>query len=276
MNTFDEIIQTKAYSDLSSSELEIIQELVSSEEEYNEMKSFYSEIDQLALSNREEVSASVKTSLNSVFQAKHPGISQSWNAPTETSEKKIIPLYNRNLFRAAALLVLSAGVTTVWFSMSDEPLTKNNEPTITASTDSVHHGEVPKVQEKKKFPLNEGNEKEFTAASTIPADKNVAQKTTIYSNAAPTATYTVSRTSSGDESTPMAVPAASGSTYSFAKVKKQDNWSEAEKGGDKKGDLLKAGLAADLNPGGFYNESVKDYKPSIKTSDYLTLIEPSF
>lgn len=278
MNTFDEIIQTKAYSDLSSSELEVIRELISSEEEYNEMKSFYSEIDQLALSNREEVSTSVKTSLNSVFQAKHPGISQNWNAPTEVAEKKIVPLYNRNLFRIAALLVLSAGVTTIWFSMSDEQLVKSNESKITASTDSVSPGETS--HQKKKFPLNEGNGKEFTAASSIPADKNVEQKTTIYSNAVPS-------DASIDQSAPAAVPSrtykvststVNGSTYSFSSgnAKKQDNWSEGEKREDKKGDLLKAGLAADLNPGGFYNESVKDYKPSIKTSDYLTLIEPSF
>ena len=37
MNTFDEIIQTKAYSDLTPEELEVIRELVSSEQEYNEM-----------------------------------------------------------------------------------------------------------------------------------------------------------------------------------------------------------------------------------------------
>ena len=51
MNTFDEIIQTKAYNDLTPNELEVIRELVSSEEEYNEMKSFYAGIDQLAISN---------------------------------------------------------------------------------------------------------------------------------------------------------------------------------------------------------------------------------
>ena len=279
MNTFDEIIQTKAYSDLSSSELEVIRELISSEEEYNEMKSFYAEIDQLALSNREEVSAYVKTSLNSVFQAKQPGISQNRSAPAETTEKKIIPLYNRNLFRVAALLVLSAGVTTLWFSMSDEQLTNGNQSKVTASTDSVSHEETPKVQEKKKFPLNEGNEKEFTAASSIPSDKNVEQKMTVYSNAVPG--DAVPR----DQNVPAAVSpgtyklssVVNGSTYSdFSSGKKQNNSSEAEKRDDKKGELVNAGLAADLNPGGFYNESVKDYKPSIKTSDYLTLIEPSF
>ncbi len=276
MNTFDEIIQTKAYGDLSSSELEIIQELVSSEEEYNEMKSFYAEIDQLALSNREDVSASVKTSLNSVFQAKHPGISQNWSTPVEeVAEKKIIPLYNRPLFRVAALLVLSAGITTIWFSLSDEQLTKSNSSKITASTDSVSHEEAPQVQEKKKFPLNEGNEKEFTAASTIPADKNVEQKMTIYSNAVPT-TYTTVHASGDEGSAAVPLNTYKLSTSAVSGSKKQDNWNETEKREGKKEDLVKAGLAADLNPGGFYNESVKDYKPSIKTSDYLTLIEPSF
>ena len=136
MNTFDEIIQTKAYNDLTPNELEVIRELVSSEEEYNEMKSFYAGIDQLAISNIAEVSPSVKSSLNSVFQAKHPGISQNWNAP-EVTEKKVIPLYNRNLFRVAALLVLSAGITTIWVSMSENQLANAEKLQLTASNDSL-------------------------------------------------------------------------------------------------------------------------------------------
>lgn len=284
MNTFDEIIQTKAYGDLSPGELEIIQELVSSEEEYNEMKSFYAGIGQLALSGLEEVSPSVKTSLNSVFQAKHPGISQNWNAPTEEVEKKIVPLYNRNIFRVAALLVLSAGVITVWVSMSDNQLTRSEQKQALANSDSMQQ-EKQKEVAKKEFPLNEQTNKEFTASSSISADENVQQKTTIYSNAVPTDKWSNRASSTDDEtvsSTSMAKlspSAVSGSTTTFSfssgRASKQNNWAETKKEEGKKGDLARAGLDADLNPGGFYAEA-KDYKPSIQTSDYLTLIEPSF
>lgn len=283
MNTFDEIIQTKAYSDLSSNELEIIQELVSSEEEYNEMKSFYAEIDQLAISNREEVSASVKTSLNTVFQAKHPGISQNWNAPVEATEKKIVPLYNRNLFRAAAVLLLSAGAATLWFSLPEEQLEKSQVTQVTASTDSVSP-ETVNLEQKKKFPLNEEEtKKEFTAASAIPEDENVSQDVAIYSNGTTSASYTLSDKASAPSvvaGAPFKVNRSGESrvTSSSAGANDPNKSTETEKADEKKDltVLTKAGLDADLNPGGFYASSAKDYKPSIPTSDYLTLIEPSF
>ncbi|TSJ48086.1 hypothetical protein [Fluviicola chungangensis] len=282
MNTFDEIIQTKAYSELSSNELEIIQELVSSEEEYNEMKSFYAEIDQLAISNREEVSASVKTSLNTVFQAKHPGISQNWNAPAEVTEKKIVPLYNRTIFRVAAVLLLSASATTLWFSLPEEQLEKSHAAKITASTDSVSP-ETVNIEQKKKFPLNEETKKEFTAASAVPEDKNVSQDVSIYSNGTTSASYTLSDKASAPPvvaGAPYKVNRPDGSrvTSSSGRADDQSKSTGAEKADGKKdlNILTKAGLDADLNPGGFYASSAKDYKPSIQTSDYLMLIEPSF
>lgn len=294
MNTFDEIIQTKAYNDLSPDELEVIQELVSSEEEYNEMQSFYTGIGQLAISAREEVSPSVKSSLNSVFQAKHPGISQNWNAPAEVEEKKIIPLYNHTWFRVAALLVLSAGVITVWVSLSENQLALKEKAPVTASNDSTLHkkGTNPdsnRNEPKKKFPLNEANEKRFTATSTIPKDENLEQQMPITTNA--TSAYSLNGTANtyqwtaSDKSiTPspsVAYKASSttiGETYfSSSRAEKGKKQSEDEKETRTMVDgLSKAGLDADLNPGGFYTESTKDYKPSISTTDMLSLIEPSF
>lgn len=289
MSTFDEIIQTKAYSDLNSSELEVVHELVSSEEEYNEMKSFYAGIGLLAVSGREEVSASIKTSLNSVFQAKHPGINQNWNAPSETEKPKIIPFYNSTIFRVAALAVLSAGIVSVWVSMSDNQLAKNEKEPMTASTDKVSQ-EQAETAPKKKFPLNEQSKKEFTASSTIPADAHAQQNGSVYANSTANGTYEANdRVSSGNQTVLPASGSATykngladakvtSTTYSFSsgRATQQNNWAETRKEMDKKEDLMKAGMDADLNPGGFYAESVKDYKPAIKTSDLLTLIEPSF
>lgn len=272
MNTFDEIIQTKAYSDLTSNELEVIHELVSSEEEYNEMKSFYTGIDQLAISNRAEVSPAVKSSLNSVFQAKHPGISQNWNAPAEVEEKKIIPLYNRTWFRVAAILVIASGVTTVWVSMSENQLTTNEKTQITASNDSISKEEKKEVQPKKKFPLNEGDEKAFTAASSVPTDEKMELRTSITTNGSGGFINAGTRDKSIKQSIEgiYMVPSPSAKTYSFS-----DNDGKKEKE-EEKNTYSKAGLDADLNPGGFYAESAKDYKPSILTTDLLSLIEPSF
>lgn len=266
MNTFDEIIQTKAYSDLTSDELEVIRELVSSEEEYNEMKSFYAGIDQLAISSREEVSVSVKSSLNGVFQAKHPGISQNWNAPADAAEKKIIPLYNRNIFRVAALLILSAGVATVWVSMSDNELIANEKTQITASNDSSLNEAPKEAEPKKKFPLNEGTGKQFTAASSIPADEDSEQETPIIT----TGSSTANAWAKGDAD-PTYKSQAPAPAY-----RSSDNDSKKDKEDGDPGRLMKAGIDADLNPGGFYGESAKDFKPSIKTTDLLSLIEPSF
>lgn len=293
MNTFDEIIQTKAYNDLSPDELEVIQELVSSEEEYNEMQSFYTGIDQLAISAREEVSPSVKSSLNSVFQAKHPGISQNWNAPAEVEEKKIVPLYNHTWFRVAALLVLSAGVITVWVSLSENQLALNEKAPVTASNDSTlqeksTNFDSNRNEPKKKFPLNEGNEKQFTATSTIPKDKNLEQQMPITTNA--TASYstngaTTLQWTTSDESiapSPSATYKASSTTiggtyFSSSRADKGKKQSEDEKETRTMVDgLSKAGRDADLNPGYFSAESAKDYKPSISTTDMLSLIEPSF
>jgi hypothetical protein len=286
MNTFDEIIQTKAYSDLNTSELEIIRELVSSEEEYNEMKSFYTGIGQLALSGREEVSASVKSSLNNVFQAKHPGINQNWNAPAE-AEKKIVPLYNRNIFRAAALVVLSAGVITVWVSMSDNQLAQSESKQGLASSNSSPQDKQKESGAKKEFPLNEHTNKEYTASSTVSGDQTEPQKAPEYTNAADAESFETSGFASKDKSASPAgltqnlkqVPASGASTTTFSfssnRASKQSNWAETKKEEDKKGNLARTGMDADLNPGGLFVES-KDYKPSIGTNDYLSLIEPSF
>jgi len=300
MNTFDEIIQTKAYKDLSSDELEVIRELVSSEAEYNEMKSFYAGIDQLALSVREEVSPSVKSSLNSVFQAKHPGINQNWNAPADVAEKKVIPLYNRTLFRAAALLVLSAGVASIWFTVSENrmesKLTASNAPLM--QEESKEQAPAP----KKEFPLEQKEkQKEFTAESGIPADENVNQDMTVYSNATLSSqspspfTYSWSTTEKSVAATNGATASGSfsfkspGTTTFYSTTNGNTaNYSGDEdklkKKGDAKADskeelgtnLLKAGLSADLNPGGYNSKTTKDYKPSISNNDLLSLIEPSF
>lgn len=287
MNTFDEIIQTKAYSDLTSNELEVIRELVSSEEEYNEMKSFYTHIDQLAIAEREEVSASVKTSLNSVFQAKHPGISQNWNAPVETAdEKKIVPLYNRTLFRVAALLVLSAGAATIWFALPENQLSEKKQTELTASSDSSPAMEETRQKEstsveKKEFPINTGTKpsREFTAAAGAPVDELADQSADEFAVHKETASFkwaesekSMEQSSSANYSISPTAPLTS-YTLSTNKVAKEDLK-------EKENRFTTAGMDADLNPQGFGKVYQKDAEvkrePGVSTTDLLSLIEPSF
>ncbi|MNU63827.1 hypothetical protein D3C71_530850 [compost metagenome] len=263
MNTFDEIIQTKAYSDLTPTELEIIQELVSSEQEYNEMKGFYTEINQLSVSSREEVSPSVKSSLNAIFQAKHPGIHQNWSAPvSEPEETKVIPLYNKNWFRVAALLVVSAGVATIWVSApeNEQSLEKKSiESPQMAQTAPLHEDEST-VETKKKFPIEGSNSKKYTASSTIVSSEDPSFKSTIGQD---------QTRSDGDERSDAelsvsSAPVALSNPPKAAKMKEEATTDS----------FAKAGMDADLNP--FGNMKKKAESNDISTTDLLSLIEPSF
>lgn len=264
MNTFDEIIQTKAYSDLTPAELEIIRELVSSEQEYNEMKGFYTEINQLSVSSREEISPSVKSSLNSIFQSKHPGIQQNWSAPvSEPEETKVIPLYNRNWFRVAALLVVSAGVATIWISAPENRSLQEEDSigsTQMAQTAPAKEESTTQVEKKKPFPIEDSNTREYTASSTITASESQQFKAVVNEGELQI---------DGDKS-PVAssVGSAPGYVSNLPKVAEQ---SKSEVAPD---DFAKTGMDADLNP--FGNVAKKAESSEISTNDLLTLIEPSF
>lgn len=266
MNTFDEIIQTKAYSDLTPAELEIIRELVSSEQEYNEMKGFYTEINQLSVSSREEVSPSVKSSLNSIFQAKHPGIRQNWNAPiSEPAEAKVIPLYNRNWFRVAALLVVSAGVATIWISAPENKSLQEEDSigsTQMAQTAPAKEESTAKVEKKKPFPIEDSNPSEYTASSTLVTPENQQFKALVNED---------EMRADGDRS-PIELRASSETVYfSNSPAPKAEKVKE-EAATDY---FTKTGIDADLNPFGNIAEK-KAESSEISTNDLLSLIEPSF
>lgn len=270
MNTFDEIIQTKAFSDLTPEELEVVSELVSSEEEYNEMKSFFNGISQLAVSSREEVSGSVKSSLNSIFQAKHPGISQSWSASTnEVTQKKVIPVYNQNWFRAAALLVLSAGITTLWISFSENQVADQDTTKTTTASNTPQKPEQTadsgNSTKKELFPIDTASPKEFTAAAEVAESQNTEEKEQ-------------NTTSSADNFTPGTNHfAASSQTWNEASTYSYNN--QFAKDGEKKeleDSFSRAGMDADLHPMKSNGYAENHANTGISTDDLLILIEPSF
>ncbi len=263
MNTFDEIIQTKAYSDLTPTELEIVQELISSEQEYNEMRGFYTEINHLSVSSREEISPSVKSSLNSVFQAKHPGIHQNWSAPvSEPEEAKVVPLYNRNWFRVAALLVVSAGVATIWVAAPEDKAVMETDsigsPQMAKTTTPAK--EESTVETKKKFPIGESDARKYTASSTIVSSENTSFKSVIIQD---------ETRSDGDEKDLAAEPSVQSTGTYFSNPPKAEQKKEEAIDG-----FARAGMDADLNP--FGNLAKKAESREISTNDLLSLIEPSF
>lgn len=271
MNTFDEIIQTKAFSDLTPKELEVIRELVSSEEEYNEMKSFFNGISQLAVSSREEISGSVKSSLNSIFQAKHPGISQSWSAPNEAAPKKITPIYSQNWFRVAALLVLSAGITTLWISFSENQVTDpDTTKTTTASNTPQKPGQINEEATKKEsFPIDSTNPKEYTASSEAAENQDAEEKeqnTPASPGNFPAGTYSVTVSGKNHAAAPS-IAWSGASTYNQS----TNQFDENSKQEDSQDSFSKAGMDADLNP-----MSAGHINSDISTDDLLSLIEPSF
>lgn len=107
MKTVEEIIQEKNWSDLTSEEKNALVDLVDNEIAFNEMKQFFLSMEELVLDDSVIPSPSIKSSLDQIYQAKHPGLVQNWEAsPVETP---LVPLYNRTWFRVAAIVVLSLG-----------------------------------------------------------------------------------------------------------------------------------------------------------------------
>ncbi|MDR0802095.1 hypothetical protein [Fluviicola sp.] len=279
MNTFDEIIQTKAYRDLTPDELSIVRELVSSEQEFNEMKAFYTEIGQLSVSTREEVSSSVKSSLNAVFRAKHPGIQQHWSTPA-LEEKKVAPLYNRSWFRIAAIFVISAGIATIWFATREEHFPSKKESVQLAKmeqtahkTDQKEEDNTTSLKTKKQFPVNEVTSRKYTASSTISKNQSAEDLSPLNSLAAP-----ITYLETDKENTYFLLEKQESTTLS-ANSPGLSSMLRAEKKSDElSGYFAKAGMDADLNPTGnkesFGRKEVKT--PDISTNDLLSLIEPSF
>lgn len=310
MNTFDEIIQTKAYGDLSPEELELVQELISSEQEYNEMKAFYAGINQLSITTREEVSPAIKSSLNAVFQAKHPGIQQHWSAPVHEAETKhIIPLYNRSWFRAAAVLVVSSGIATIWFTYSENQLSEKKASVQLAKLekDSLAPETLQTATEKSKGSFKT---EELHSADAVVSSGNATPNPSAYSwnvqaNASQAATSDES-----SEKHDQVIPVTPGTSYMYtlsdrstaatlnsglAVIKKQpEKKSEAvgNKGfssfgesklvkEEKQLEFARAGRDADLNPlkdanSSFGKKAENAELPVITTNDLLSLIEPSF
>jgi len=157
MNTIEHIIQTKSFDQLTSDEMDSIKELVANEDDFNQMKALFGNIADIAVTEQYIAPVSVKKSLDQVFLAKHPGIMNEWH-PAAPVEAPIVPIYQRNWFRIAAIFILFLGtvpfffigsndVTTTTQTAQKEPLKSNpnvqKQPATTLPTETPSITEDP-------------------------------------------------------------------------------------------------------------------------------------
>ena len=129
MKTVEEIIVEKEYAELTNDELALVAELAENEQEYKTMRSLFIQMDAEILEETSEIaSPEIKSSLDSIFMAKHPVIASDWKKEEEKEdEPKIVPLYNRNWFRVAAILLLCSGVSYMYINTDKSVLSQQNE-----------------------------------------------------------------------------------------------------------------------------------------------------
>lgn len=113
----EQLIKDKTFDSLTGEELVMVQELCETEEEFLSMKQFFQELEGVSAVQKSVVSPDIKSSLDSIFGAKHPGIRANWTAPevaVAATEPRIIPMYQRTWFRVACILVLIVGTIPFW------------------------------------------------------------------------------------------------------------------------------------------------------------------
>jgi hypothetical protein len=107
--TVEQLIKERSYATLTSEELQSVSELCETEEEFQNMKQFFLELESVAASEKTIINPEVKQSLDSIFSAKFPGIHANWTAPETVAAPAapIIPLHQRTWVRVAAVGLIS-------------------------------------------------------------------------------------------------------------------------------------------------------------------------
>ncbi|MDH4474054.1 MAG: hypothetical protein QE487_15710 [Fluviicola sp.] len=160
----EQLIKDKTFDSLTSDELVVVQELCESEEEFLSMKQFFQELEGVSMTQQTVVNPEIKSSLDSIFGAKHPGIRANWTAPEAivAAEPIIIPLYQRTWFRIAAILVIVLGTIPFWNLVQTDHESLPQLKTAKVDGASIGREQAP----LEKFVSNEGTGKETIAAVT--------------------------------------------------------------------------------------------------------------
>ena len=254
MRSIEDIIVEKKYGELSPEELVMVSELAENEEEFNRMKQLFDNMS-FGMDEAEvfEASPETKSSLDSIFAAKHPVIANDWKKEEETVEDaKVVAFYNRNWVRVAAILLIFLGISVVYIQNSEE-ITPEKESRQQAKAEvpleSSGKTSTKAIQSTDKKPIKQESKKEKVQllAAVTPAESNTWTKS---------AASDKQTLSSGDVSQSMAeqqninfgasavIPSSTGAvTYSYS---------------------TSMGLNSDLYPDGKMSKD-KDRKSSVTT-----------
>lgn len=169
--TAEQLIREKGYDALSPEELAVVQELCDSEEEFQSMKQFFGELDQMTGIQQSVVSPAIKESLDSIFAAKHPGIRANWTAPVASEvpqQTKVVPLYQRKWARIAAIFILAMGTVPLWLTIAEkEELSKSSA------------AQMAKNEVKKEVFSTNGEEKAISGSMNAADEKAADSKAVI-------------------------------------------------------------------------------------------------
>jgi hypothetical protein len=130
--TVEQLIKERStFASLSGEELEMVKELCETEEEFQTMKQFFHELENVSASRKTIINPEVKNSLDNIFSAKHPGLRANWTAPETAAAPlaPVIPLHQRTWVRIAAVAILILGTAPFWNMLRNELPANENKPT---------------------------------------------------------------------------------------------------------------------------------------------------
>lgn len=174
-----DIVLHKSFVELSANERKDLLEWCSNEEEFDQMKNVFVEVELMKKQQTETVRPKTKKSLDVLFAEKHKiGGSIIWNSSVVTAMYPVEkPFHRRPLVQIAALallLLFSYPILQNSKSNSESSQLANNEPTKGSNMKKVPF--VPVVKEEKLEKESE-NKKENNSLSNIQVAKVEIQKT---------------------------------------------------------------------------------------------------
>lgn len=280
MKTVEEIIETKEWDTLTPEEKTQLEELVTSEEEFNQMKTFFSELAPILEAEQMEVSADIKNSLDKVFQAKHPGITQPWEAEQEKPKRAIIPLYSQAWFRIAAVLVLTIGALAYFRHYNLEQEHKQQlamtEPQVIRENNlmSAQSDQMALEEQSAKMADTSRNKTVMSSQGTL-YNIHVIDNDDAVANTSEKEDYSRAESSKAQqdqfktvppspffESANTAIPENNATYYTYSTSAKSGNFS--------------TGLKKDLNPHQGDELTEKQRTTPVPVSEYFDLIVPSY
>lgn len=276
--TVEQLIKERAYASLTSEELQSVSELCETEEEFQNMKQFFLELDGVAASDKTIVNPEVKQSLDSIFSAKFPGIHANWTAPETTAEPAapVIPLHQRTWVRVAAVGLLVLGTAPFWNMLRTTDAPK--EQAFQTAKNETPQAIDTRQPEKKTDTVNSNVRDKKTAEAP--------QIAGLYESDQPASAAYIYEDVAGDIKV-TALDAASGSltsgvtytwTASSLEVNMADGFSLGSHVRPAASSFLSEGKLADLNPNGYMVLVGENNALSLaeQPDDLLDLLSPAF